>query len=223
MKYSVVPSALAYLFGDVLEDVFAGASRFTGNEKLPCREVKVKKGNLVNVMLAAGFVHLAEEGHLKLTLGRKGRIFKSKAVFATLSPQQPSQGLGGLEGQIGSSITGNQKEDDIHSIVRRLVGADSSNPWDDIIGKARGHLLREGYFAEEEQHGITKRHRKKLIPQCEKIAALEGEARQLREMMATFQARQPELYKQLWKDVAAGIASRRETPDIGVGDAFGPD
>ncbi|GAG59679.1 unnamed protein product, partial [marine sediment metagenome] len=28
MKYSIVPSALAYLFGDMLEDVFAGYKGF---------------------------------------------------------------------------------------------------------------------------------------------------------------------------------------------------
>lgn len=221
MEYSIVPSALAYLFGDVLEDMFAGrASRFTLSETLPCRGVKVKKKDLANVMLAAAFVYLAEEGHLKLILGTKGRILKSKVAFAALSSEQPGQGLGGLEGQIVNNITGNQKEDEVGPIVSRLLGKDWSDPWGHIIGEVRGYLLGEGYFAEEEQRGITKRRRKKLIPQCGRIAALEGEARQLREMMATFQARQPELYKQLWKGVAAAIASCQETPDVGVGDAF---
>ena len=224
MKYSIAPSALAYLFGDVLENVFAGrVSRLTHSETLPCRGVKVKRGSLVNVMLAAVFVHLAEEGYLKLTLGRKRRILKSKAVFAMLSPQQLGQDLGGLEEQIVSNIRGNQKEDDVRSIVYRLLGADSNNPWSVIIGKARGYLLGEGYFTEEEQRRITKRRRKKLIPKCERIATLKGEAQQLREIMATFQARQPELYRQLWKSAAAGVASRRETPDVGVGDAMGID
>ncbi len=91
MKYSIVASALAYLFGDVLEEVFTKrVSRLTSSEILPCRQVKVKKRMLANVTLAAALVHLAEEGHLKLTLGTKRRIFKSRAVFAALSSEKPA-------------------------------------------------------------------------------------------------------------------------------------
>ena len=217
MEYSIAPSALAYLFGDLLEDVFAGrASRFTPNEKLPCREVKVKIKDLANVMLVAAFVHLAEEGYLKLTLGTKGRILKSKAVFAALSPERPSQGLHGLEAQIANSVTGKQKKDDVGSIVRRLWDADSSDPWRDIIGRAQRYLLSQGYFAEEKRRGVARLLGKKLVPQCERIVPLEGEARQLREMMAAFQAAQPELYKRLWKGVADGIRSRQERPDVDI-------
>lgn len=219
MEYSIVPSALAYLFGDVLEEVFAGrASRFALSETLPCRKVKVKKKDLARVMFAAAFIGLAEENHLKLVLGRKGHILKSKVVLAGLSSQQPRQVLSGLEGQIVNNITGNQKKDDVGSIVRRLLGRDSQDPWSAIIGVARDYLLGGGYFAEEKRHGIAKLRGKKLIPQCGRITALEGEAQQLREMMAAFQVRQPELYKQLWKGVAAGIASRQEAADVGSAD-----
>ena len=223
MEYSIAPSALAYLFGDVLENVFARrASRLTRSETLPCREVKVKRRDLASVMLAAALVHLAEEGHLKLTLDRKGRIFKSKAVFATLSPQRPDQGAGSLEEQIVNNITGKEKKDDVSSIVWRLLGTDWSNPWGHIIEEARGYLLGVGYFAEEKRRGIARLRGKKLIPQCERITALEREARQFGEMMATFQTRQSELYKQLWKGVTTGIASRQKSKDLDAGD-FGDD
>lgn len=220
MKYSIEPSALAYLFGDVLEDVFVRASRFGLSQTLPCREVKVKKKDLAKVILAAAFVHLAEESHLKLTLGKKGRILKSKAAFAALSSERPGQDVGGLEGQVVNNITGNQKKNDVGSIVSRLLGTNCPDPWGAIIGEARTYLVSEGYFVEEERRGMAKLRGKKLIPKCERIATLEGKAQQLREMMATFQARQPELYRQLWKGAASGIASRQEAPDVGVGDAM---
>jgi len=218
MEYSIAPSALAYLFGDVLENVFARrASRLTRSETLPCRAVKVKRRDLASVMLAAALVHLAEDGHIKLTMDRKGHIFKSKAVFATLLLKRPGQGTGSMEEQIVNNITGKKKKDDISSIVWRLLGTDWSNPWGHIIEEARGYLLAVGYFAEEKQHGIARLRGKKLVPQCERIAALEGEARQFGKMMATFQTRQSELYKQLWKDVTSGIASRQERKDLNAG------
>lgn len=219
MEYSIAPSALAYLFGDVLQNVFARrASRLTGSETLPCRRVKVKRRDLATVMFATALVHLAEEGHLKLTLDRKGRIFKTKAVFATLSPQRPDQGPGSLEEQIVNNITGKKKKDDVSSIVWRLLGTDWSNPWGHIIEEARGYLLGAGYFAEEKRRGIARLRGKKLIPQCDKITALEGEARELGKIMAIFQTRQSELYKQLWKGVTSGIASRQERKDLDAGD-----
>ncbi len=219
MKYSIAPSALAYLFGDVLENVFARrVSRLTRSETLPCRGVKVKRRDLAKVMLAAALVHLSEEGHLKLIPGKKGHILKSRAVFVTLSSQQSVQGPGSLEEQIVNNITGKKKKDDLSSIVWRLLSRDWPNPWSHIIEEARGYLLKGGYFVEEKRHGLAKLRGKKLVPQCERIAALEGEARQLGEMMATFQTRQFELYKQLWKGVTNGIASRQERKDLDAGD-----
>ncbi len=90
---------------------------------------------------------------------------------------------------------------------------DRADPWEEIIKQTRKYLLAEGYFVQEKRRRIARLLGKKLIPQCGRIAPLEGEARQLKEMMATFQGRQPELYQKLCKGVAAGIASRQERAD----------
>ncbi len=219
MKHSIAASALAYLFGDVLENVFAGrASRLTRSETLPCREVKVKRRDLANVMLVAALIHLSEEDHLELIPGKKGHILKSRAVFVALSTEQSVQGPGSLEEQIVSNITGKNKKDDVSSIVWRLLSKDWPNPWSHIIKQTQGYLLKVGYFAEEKRHGLGRLRGKKLVPQCERIATLEKEARQLGKMMAAFQSRQSDLYKQLWKGVTSGIASRQQTADGDAGD-----
>jgi len=75
-----------------------------------------------------------------------------------------------------------------------------------------------GYFVEEKRRGIARLRGKKLIPQCERIGALEKEARRLGKVMATFQTSQSELYKHLWKGVTSGIASRQERKDLDGGD-----
>ena len=63
--FSVLPSALAYLFGDVLESEFAGKTRLGFSEKLPCREIKIKKKDLATMMVVAGLSFLRKAGHLQ--------------------------------------------------------------------------------------------------------------------------------------------------------------
>ncbi|MBC7260676.1 MAG: hypothetical protein H5T63_01570 [Chloroflexi bacterium] len=212
VDFTIAPSALAYLFGDTLEDLFAGKARLSLNETIPCREAKVKVKDLANAMLVAAFVHLAKEGALGLTLGKKGMLIKSSCVLATRGPGQGSR-TDGWEGRLLANLTGNTKGDDIGSIAARSLGSRSADPWKEVILAAQRYLVEKGYFAEAERHGIAKVLGKELVPQCEKIAALQGEAEQVKAMLSAFRASQPALYEQLWKDVAGGIASCQEKPD----------
>lgn len=213
MKYSIAPSALAYLFGDLFEDVFAEKTRLASGVKIPCREKKVKKPDLTTLMLTAAFVHLAEKGFLKLTTGKKGLILKSTTVFAVLSPGRSAQKFDHFEGAVITNITGTEKKDDVGSIVQRLLERSTRDPRAQLIQETHKYLLGQGYFTKEERGGIAKILGKKTAPQCEKIVKLEKEAQQLRETMAAFQSTQPEIYKLLWKGVASGIRSREMRND----------
>ena len=102
--FTINPSALAYLFGDRLEDLFAGRSRLPFNETLPCREVKVKARDLPIAMLTTALIHLVRRGVVRLSLDSKGRILKKRFVLATITNESAAN-LGGLEGQILGSIT----------------------------------------------------------------------------------------------------------------------
>lgn len=164
MEYSIAPSALAYLFGNMLEDVFVRRRARLLGKKLPCRTVRVNRKDLANVMLVAAFVYLAEEGYLRLTLDTKRFIFKFKTVFVALRSKQSIPYPGGsLEARIVSNITGNQKKDDVPSIIWRLLGRDSNFPWRHIIKRAPRYLLDHGYFVEEERHGVAKLFGKKMV------------------------------------------------------------
>ncbi len=211
--FSLAPSALAYLFGDVLEDVFAGKSRLTTSEKLPCRDVKVKRKDLAHAMLVSAFVYLARQGRLGLDVRTKGRIIKSKFVLVTASGG-PAGPFASHEAQILGSIRGDPKNNGVRSIVWRLWGADVGDPWGDLIRDSQRYLLGLGYFVDQERRGIAKIMGKKLMPNCERTLTLRPEATPLRNMLAAFRAEQPELYERLWKEVAAGIASRQESPDV---------
>lgn len=213
MKYSIAPSALAYLFGDLLEDVFGKKSRFASGEKIPCRKTKVKKPDLATAAVTTAFVHLAEEGHINLTVDKKGLIFKKDTAFAARPPDRPGENLDGLERLITYNIAGEQKKDDVASIIHRLLNTHHRDPWGAIIKEIQEYLINQGYFTKELRRGIAKLLGKKTVPQCEKINKLEGEARQLKETMAAFRSSQPEIYKLLWRGIASGIRSREMRDD----------
>ena len=214
---SVLPSALAYLYGDVLESVFIGKTRIGFSEKLACREVKVKKKDLATVMLVAGFALLRKTSQLSLAMGKTGRILKRRCVHATPTAQGIVQ-AGGLEAQILAKVSGNLKRDDVASIVWRLWRADSGDPWGDVIRWGQEYLIAQGYFVEEERRGIGKLLGRKRIPRCERVLALLPEAEVLRAMLVAFRASEPEVYEQLWKDVRKGVGSRQEQQDVDFDD-----
>lgn len=211
-EFTIAPSALAYLFGDTLEDLFAGRSRLPLSEAIPCREAKVKLRDLANVVLVAAFVQLASDGALGLALSTKGMVIKSKFVLATRGSGQASRS-DGLEGRILANVTGIARNDDVSSVVARVQGRKSADPWKEVIGTVQRYLVGLGYFVEVERRGIGKLLGKELVPQCEKIAALRGEADRLKAALSAFRASQPAIYEQLWQDVARGIASCQEKPD----------
>jgi len=219
-NFSIMPSALAYLFGDMLEDVFAAKSRLSLREKLPCREVKIKRKDLATAVLVSAIVYLAKRNQLSLEVHTKGRIIKSKFVLVTPLGQFSNSSDDSFEGQILASISDNPKYNDVRSIVWRLWSADSASPWSDVIQRCQKYLLGQGYFSEQERHGIAKIMGKKLVPQCEKILPLQAEADALRNVLADFRAANRELYERLWKDVGKGIASRQEQEDIDMDDDF---
>ena len=215
--FSVLPSALAYLYGDVLESVFAGKTRIGFGETLPCRKVKVKKKDLATVMLVAGFAFLRKGGHLRLALGKTGRLIKRRCVHVTSAGSGVGFG-GGLESQLLANVSGKLKKDDVASIVWRLWNGDSADPFGDMIRWAQEYLIAEGYFLLEERRGIGKLLGKKRIAQCERILTLQPEADVLRAMLMALRASEPEVYQQLWKDVGKGIASRQEQQDVDFDD-----
>jgi len=212
-EFTITPSLLAYLFGDRLEDLFAGRSRLPINETLPCREVKVKSRDLPVAMVVTAFAYLARRQLLGLSLETKGRILKKRFVLAT-----PTGGLGpdlpGLEGEILASIHRDAKGNDVPTVVWRLWRSDVTDPFSDVIRRGREYLLQLGLYAEGERRGIAKILGAKLVPECDKILALRSEAEHVREMVADFRTAQSELYVQLWKDVAKGIGSRQESQDV---------
>jgi hypothetical protein len=211
--FSISPSALAYLFGDELDDLFADRSRLPINENLPCRDVKVRRNDLAVAILVTAFADLVRKGHLSLIMHTKGRIIKSKCVLASLA-STPAGALAGLEGQLLGNLRGNSNEDDAPSVVARLWRSDVNDPFGKVIQMAQTYLLQQGYIVEEERQGLGKLLGKKRTPQCEGILGLQPQTATLYDLVASFRSGQPEVYAQLWKDVAKGIDSRQERVEV---------
>lgn len=210
-ELTIMPSGLAYLYGDLLQDVFASSARVSLGEQLPCRQVSVKKFDLATLVLVTACVYWSKQGCLQFSLGTKG-LLKSRYVLARRTTQAAPR-LEGLESQVLANVTGRDKDDGVASIVERVLRKDHVDPWGAVIREVQRYLLVPGYYAEAERRGVGKLLGKELVPQCDKIATLQGQVAGVRAMLEEFRSAQSELYSQLWKDVGAGITRRQETPE----------
>ena len=208
----VVPSALAYLYADTLQDLFASRARLSLSESLPCRHVSVRKTDVATLVLVTACVHWVREGCLDLTVGTRGMLVKSRYVQATRTTKAARR-LDGLEALLLASVAVREKDNGVASIVNRLLRKDSVDPWGRVIQEVQRYLLGLGYYSEVQRKGLGKLLGKELVPQCDRIMPLQGHVGQVRDLLSGFRSSETELYGQLWKDVGAGITSRQETPD----------
>ena len=209
---SIAPSGVAYLYGDLLQELFPSTSRLALNENLPCRGTKIKKNDLAALILTTACVHWAKQDCVRLSLSSKGLLIKSRYVLVARTTK-PAARLDGIEGLFLAAISGKEKDDGVASIVSRILRQDSVDPWGKVIKEAQRYLVGLGCFDEVERKGIGKLLGKELVPQCDRIAALQAQVGAVRDLLAGFRSAQNELYGQVWKDVGSGIASRQETPD----------
>jgi hypothetical protein len=209
---TITPSALAYLFGDLLQDQYASTSPIALNETLPCRGTKAKKNDLAVLILTTACVYWAKQECVHLSLGTKGLLVKSRYVLVARTTK-PAARLNGHEGLFLAAISGKERDDGVASIVHRLLRQDSIDPWGRVIKETQRYLVGLGYFAEVDRKGIGKILGKELIPQCDAILSLQPQVGLVRDLLAAFRSAQGELYGQIWKDIGSGITSRQETPD----------
>jgi hypothetical protein len=205
------PSGVIYLFGDhfVERDTI-----FTAGEKLPCSEIKVKKKQLTEVMLAGTFAWLAQNGRISFTTGQKGTlVFKRPAAFITVVRRDPLD-PGGLEASILHALSGNLQSDSVEDVVYRVIPNTNVDPWGDVVDIARNHLFRMGFYQEVERTGVAKLLAgRKLVPLCDRIATLQPGIGAAQALLHSYQAGNPALYRLLHDDIRKGIDSRYEAPD----------
>ena len=207
----VSPSGVVYLYGDH----FVKGGFLRGRIELPCRGVKVKKDELAETAAAAAFIGLAQGGHARLYIDkRQGTLGlrKHKAVFL-----QPLQRAGappsGFEGRILQSLSDRQGLNNAVDILKRLV-PESEDPWAGVIWRVKEGLLEQGYFVEGERGKVTKFFRgRKLLPDCQRIATLQGQVEPVRGMIESFRIANPGIYAQLMKDVRAAIEAQRRVEE----------
>jgi len=203
----VSPSGVVYLYGDH----FVRGGFLRGRMELPCRGVKVKKDELAEVAATAAFIGLAQGGYAKLYIDqRRGTLSlrKHKAVF--LQPLGRGATLPhGFEGRILQSLSDRQGVNNAVDILKRLV-PESEDPWAGVIWRVSEGLLEQGYFMEGERGRVAKFVLgRKLLPDCQRIAALQGQVEPVRNMIESFRIAKPRIYAQLMKDVRVAIQARK--------------
>jgi|GEM_PF-1649791 len=203
----VSPSGVVYLYGDH----FVGGGFLKGRIELPCRGVKVKKDELAEMAAATAFIGLAQGGYARLYIDqRRGTLGlrKHKAVF--LQPLGRGATLPhGFEGRILGLLSDRQGLNNAVDILKGLV-PESEDPWAEVIWRVREGLLEQGYFVEAGRGRVAKFVLgRKLQPDCQRIAALQGQVEPVRNMIESFRIANQGIYAQLMKDVRAAIQARK--------------
>jgi hypothetical protein len=207
---TVAPSGLVYLFGDRFVE---RDTAFTAGEKLPCSEIKVKKKDLVQTMFQAAFASLVTDGRIALTMGqRKTLLFKTNAVFVSVGRQDPTE-PGALETALLRALTGSAQRDSVEELVWRCIRETTADPWGQVIAQVQDYLLHAGWFVEGQRSGVAQiLVGRKLVPQCERIGALEPVLPAVQALLEGARCQDSALHKQLCEDIKKGINSRYEAP-----------
>jgi hypothetical protein len=209
---AVLPASnLVYLFGDRFVE---RDTAFAPGEKLPCSEIKVKKKDLAEAMLAGAFVWLAQSSRVTLPTGQKGSlVWKRTGAFVAVTRRDPVD-PGGLESRLLHSVTGNLQSDSVEDAIFRAIGNTSVDPWGDVIEITKSFLLQMGYFQEGDRAGVVKLFAgRKYVPLCDRIATLQAGIPAVQAMISATQSANPAFYRMLYEDVRKGIDSRYEAPD----------
>jgi hypothetical protein len=169
--------------------------------EIPCHRVKVGTSELAQTVLATAFIALDRSGYVRLYLGTRRATLALLGLKAVcLKPTEPGIVTTGLEGQILDSLRDRRTRNNTYSIVRRTWRAHPIA----VIAQIRGGLLEQGYF-----HGRGKMAKallgEKLVPDCQRIAALEGHVQSVRNMVEAFRRADPAVYSQLLSDIRAAM------------------
>jgi hypothetical protein len=118
--------------------------------------------------------------------------------------------VGGLEGDLLASLSGDQDGDHVQAVIERLLPM-SGDPWADVIARIEEEMLEQGHFLEGDRKKVAKFFLgKKLEPDCQRIATLKEQVGSVRKMVDGFRQKDGALYEQLLKDVRQGIKARQE-------------
>ena len=186
-----------------------------GGEKLIFGGSKVKHSDLGDSLMVAAFADLVTRGYLALELveEKKLGLFSSRDVMVTRLGE-PSERLTGLEAAIWDKLIGDPKEDRVRPITRRIIGAETGNPWSTVIDLAKEGLADQGYFNKETEELRFRPDKTHWSANDELIRPLEGLVEQVKTMLSSLETRDPGLYKQLVESVRGGIKDMVESPDF---------
>lgn len=202
-------SGIVYLFGDR----FVGKAR-VGAEKLLYTDVKVSLSDLANQLLVAAFAGLASVGYLQMERFEKKRlgIFTERDVEVTRSGE-PGEPLYGLEAAVWENITDKRDQNRARQIVGRIIGSMCGNPWGVVVQRAKEGLLEQAFLATDKEVRRFAPDKIHWSANDGLIAPHEGKVDEVKAMISSFEAADPDLYKQLVDSVKGGIKDMLETAD----------
>jgi hypothetical protein len=201
--HAVSSSGVVYLYGDRFVPPTHRPKHWS---EIPCRRVKVDALRLAETALATAFIALDRSGHGRLHMGtRPGTLGISRNRAVCMELYASGIGATGLEGRILASLRTRKTRNNAFDIVRR-IGAHNNLPrLARILALIKEELIEQGHFVEGRGKIAEAFLGKKLVPDCQRIAALQGYVESVTNMVEAFRRTDPDIYQQLLEDIRTAL------------------
>lgn len=179
-------------------------------EPVPCTNRKVLSAEREDMIMAAAFIWLEEEGLVTLNVRRwrRKRFWgilgetKSEHVIVMRKEKISSLSPSSLESRI---LTKMRRKTRLYENSARTLTLKANG----YITLVRNYLRREGYFWVKKRRKIFS----ELVPDCKKIAELKEYIEGTKNVISGFRKRNPEVYHQLFEDIRNAINARGAAMD----------
>jgi len=188
-----------------------------GSTVLESTGARVQKGALVNAMLMAALASLTREGWVEVEIVNIGFLLPCNTPIVRGVTWAPFP-KGGLEGALVSTLQRQDKLNSLDQIMLRLVGWDRDDPWEELIGRVREHLVEAGYFRKLENPearglGGLLHPRFRYEANAALVASSAGEISRVRANMADVLGRSPHVWEKVAKQIDRALKACKARSD----------
>ncbi|MFP3952243.1 MAG: hypothetical protein ACLFVP_08925 [Candidatus Bathyarchaeia archaeon] len=197
---SVSPSGMVYLFSDR----FVEEARFLG-EDVPCTDAKVKQDKLAVNLVAAAVSWLYRNHHIELHFGKRSKMLglRKADTLVIEKVNKPPIHQDSLETILWDKAG---KGDNLYDLTCKLINRKTKIPVAVIINIVKDYLVKEKYFKKQKRMMFLTQY----IPDCNRIEKIEKELEIPQKLFSLMKQSEKDIYKQIFKDVEAGINTMTE-------------
>ena len=221
----LTPSEQVYLNGEK----FVPKGGVFNTTRLIHMDYAVGAAPLAQVLVAAAFLTLEQQGTLRLEIRQKKVMFglaSSKALYADAVGQMAAWPAYTLEAALPGwayQLAGDKSQNEVHTILYAWLGQDVANPFEELFNRVKYGLAARGLLeTRQETHLKIFKSTAYVVPDGTRQLAAVQPLQPVQQLLGWYQQSRPEIYSSLFDQIKKGITARQEKSDTDF-DNSGPD